>query len=511
MQADAFQRRSVVLTVGDLPIPAAIADGPVEDQPEGLILPRGPVTLLHPFGTTRFFRHGWHSWSPTGWVDLGKIPVPVQPEYRRPMADDPLYATSPRHTGSGLGALRAPDGRVLLLGALDLGARVEADADTLRGFYEPPAATSRPSARSGGWFLGFGEERTVFSAYAGLLARELGKRKPSRAPRVWCSWYSFYRAISQEALLEVLSQVRELPFDVFQVDDGWQRGLGDWEANDRFPSGMEALAERISAAGLQPGLWLCPFIVGPKTRLFQDHPEWLLRDSTGQPVKAGHNWGDFYYCLDTTLPDVQEWLVGLVRRVTGWGYRYLKLDFLYAAAMPGKRYRPVHREEAYREALQIVRDAAGDAYILACGAPIFSSLGLADGLRVGPDVAPFWDNDDRSELLHDRSGPGARNAIYSTLHRLWLRELVHTDPDVVYFRTRYNLLTTTEKEYLKALALITGFKATSDPPAWLDPEERTALETFLTAEPTVTQSGPYRFRIDGQDVDFSAVVESVDG
>ncbi len=506
MQPDASQRESVVLRVGDLRIPAAVARGPVEERPEGLLLPKGPVTLLHPFGTTRFLRHGWHSWSPTGWVDLAKPPVPVYPEYRRPMADDPVYVTSSCHTGSGLGALRAPDGRILLLGALELGAHVQADAEALRGFYEPPVETSQTSALAGGWFLGYGEEGTTLSAYARLLARGLGKRGPTRAPRVWCSWYAFYRDISQDEMLGVLGQVGELKFDVFQVDDGWQRGIGDWEANDRFPSGMEALAERISATGLQPGLWLCPFIVSPRTRLFQQHPEWLLRDSTGRLVEAGHNWGD-YYCLDTTVPDVQAWLAGLIRRVTGWGYRYLKLDFLYGAAMPGERHRPMHREQAYREALEIVRDAAGDAYILGCGAPILSSLGVVDGLRIGPDVAPFWDNYDRSELLHDRSGPGARNAIHTSLHRLWLRELVHTDPDVVYFRTRYNLLTTAQKDYLKALALIAGFKATSDPPAWLDPEERTALETFLAAEPAVIQSGPYRFRIDGDEVDFSAVIE----
>ena len=510
MSDQAYQREGVVLQVGDLRIPASVAGELIEQTPAGLLLPKGRVTLLHPFGTTRFLRHGWHSWSPTGWVDLARPPAVVSPEYRRPMADDPVYATCACHTGSGLGALRAPDGRILLLGALDLGAHVQADAETLRGFYEPSTETSQRPGPEAGWFLGYGDERTTLSAYARLLGQRLGKRVASRAPRVWCSWYAYYRDISQDELLGVLEQVAGLGFDVFQVDDGWQRGIGDWDANDRFPSGMQALAERISAAGLQPGLWLCPFIVSPRTRLFQQHPEWLLRDSTGRLVEAGHNWGDFYYCLDTTLPEVQEWLAQLIRRVTGWGYRYLKLDFLYGAAMPGNRHRPTHRERAYREALQLVREAAGDAYILGCGAPILSSLGVVDGLRIGPDVAPYWDNYDRSELLNDRSGPGARNAICTSLHRLWLRDLVHTDPDVVYFRSRYNLLTPVQKEYLKALAAVAGFKGTSDPPAWLDPAERAALESFLAAKHVVVELGSYRFRIDGEEVDFSTVVEPSD-
>jgi hypothetical protein len=55
-----------------------------------------------------------------------------------------------------------------------------------------------------------------------------------------------------------------------------------------------------------------------------------------------------------------------------------QLDFLYLGALMGKRYQNVPREAAYRNALERMRDAAGDAYILACGAPIMSSLGLCD-------------------------------------------------------------------------------------------------------------------------------------
>jgi hypothetical protein len=33
------------------------------------------------------------------------------------------------------------------------------------------------------------------------------------------------------------------------VDDGWQLSIGDWEANGKFPSGMNALAEKIKSTG----------------------------------------------------------------------------------------------------------------------------------------------------------------------------------------------------------------------------------------------------------------------
>jgi alpha-galactosidase len=33
-----------------------------------------------------------------------------------------------------------------------------------------------------------------------------------------------------------------------------------------------------------------------------------------------------------------EWLAALMKQVRAWGFDYLKLDFLYAGALPGKRF-----------------------------------------------------------------------------------------------------------------------------------------------------------------------------
>jgi alpha-galactosidase len=462
---------AAVLELDGLRLPARL-EGDVEATSGGLLLPGSSAALLHPWGETRFYRHGWQSWSPALWERLSLPPRPVMPPERRAQADDPVHALSSAHAGSGLGGLEGPDGRVLLLGALGTGARVEGDGELLRGY-----------GSSGGWFLGSGDEAKVFSSYARLLGERLGRGGGGEAPRVWCSWYSFYTNISEPAMLEVLAGLSGLPFDVFQLDDGWQRDMGDWEANETFPGGMERFAERVRQSGLRPGLWLSPLIVRPSSSLFAERPDWLLRDSAGALVPAGFNWGGPYYALDTTRSEVGDWLEDLMRRVVGWGYDYLKLDFLYAGALQGKRFRDLPREEAYREALSRLRGAARDAYLLACGAPVLPSLGLCDGLRVGPDVAPYWDNEDRSLHLNDPTGPGTRSAVSNTVHRLWLSPLVHVDPDVAYFRTRYNLLTPSERRLLQDLGLVAGFKATSDPPDWLDPEERESLRAFLEPVP----------------------------
>ncbi len=470
----------------------------VERNPKGALLLGPRVTLLHPFGETLCYRHGWHSWSLACWLPLSDpLPAPLARSIW-PQIDHPDLLADYPFTSSGVTALQAPDGKVLLLGALGLEARLRADAETLRGAYTTPAPTEPE------WFVAYGAEAEVFAAYAELLAQRFGARGQGTPKRVWCSWYSLYTDISEQILLEVLPGLSGLPFDVFQVDDGWQASLGDWEANAKFPSGMAALAGRIRAAGYLPGLWLAPLVVSPHSSLFRDHPEWLLRDARGELVCAGHNWGDDFYALDVTRPGVQKWLAECIQQARGWGYAYLKLDFLYAAALPGVRYQKLPGEVALRKGLEIVRQAAGDeTYILTCGMPVLASLGLADGLRVGPDVAPFWDNPDRSQHLHDLSGPSTLNAIRTTLHRLWLRPLIHTDPDVAFFRSQYNLLRPEQKALLQDLAQIAGFRAASDPPAWLAPDERQALLDFLRHSPQIHALDRYRFRIDDREVDFS--------
>jgi hypothetical protein len=102
--------------------------------------------------------------------------------------------------------------------------------------------------------------------------------------------------------------------------------------------------------------------------------------------------------------------------------------------------------------------------------------------------------------------PGTRNAIRTSLQRLWLKPLVQTDPDVVYFRTRQNDLTVQQKQFQQDLAQIAEFKASSDVPAWLTESERAALRAFLESNPSIRKTGQTSYEIDGRAVDFRAQI-----
>jgi len=463
-----------------------------------VILTGSTINLELPFESDSFFSHGWQSWSLTAWLKGKHQPSPSFPTSLHAMQVDPSYAYEKKPNSSWVGAIKTPDGRVLLLGALNLESHVIYEGRRFSGFYEHG---------EGEWLLTIGSEQDVFYRYAALLGERFGKTKSKESPRIWCSWYSLYKEISEKNLIRILRDMDDLPFDVFQIDDGWQKKIGDWEANEKFSSGMHSLVKSINLTGKKAGLWLAPLLVVPSSSTFQNHQEWLLHDEKGKLVQAGVNWSEKLFALDTTHPEVLEWLSDLMQKVREWGFEYVKLDFLYAGALPGKRFLNIPREAAYRHGLKVIRAALGDAYLLTCGAPILPSLGLCDAIRVGPDVSDAWNLNLESRIMNNFAVPGIQNAIRTTLNRLWLKPIVNTDPDVVYFQSHNNSLTHQQKDLLKNLAEISEFKATSDLPSWLTTTERQELQTFLVSDPIIKYCGQYNYLINGIKCDYSEFIE----
>lgn len=479
-----------------LRVPANVSGTPRRTA-DGWIVPAGPVALLHTFGAAaEFYRHGWNSWSPSGWtgVDGDTIGIKDSPE-RLLTADDAANETPHAHSGSAVGAVTGPDGGTLLVGALGLGTpRVGADRNVLWARSEHDDAE---------WFVAYGAEQDVFAAYADRVAERLGRRT-ARAGTVWSSWYSYYEDITEDRIARAAADLEGYPVDVFQMDDGWEPIVGDWTAGPDFPSGMAATARTIARRGFRPGIWLAPLIALPGSTIATERPDLLVAGDDGRPLVSGYNWGSHYHSLDTTNPEVLDHLRGVFDRITTDGYGYLKLDFMYAGAIAGHRHVDLPREQAYRQAIEHIRATVGDdVYLLGCGVPMIPSVGVFDGARVGPDVAPFWDN---AERVGDPSGEGARNALVASVNRVWMRRLYEVDPDSVYFRSERNLLGADERRALQDTAAVLGFRSTSDPVDWLRPEERAEAADWLGGSAVVEQVGRYVFRVDDRVVDLTPYV-----
>ncbi len=417
----------------------------IEAGGEGLEL-EGPVS------SWRFYQNGWQSWSPAfaRLVSDGLYVDPATDVYRRMHQPHFDLAGGKRLSSEWFTVIAPPSGLSLLAGfitsarqlgeiVLELSDRREVNRFSAICYGDGFPLQPGEKALSEELALACGDDpRELVENYASLWGEKMQARR-SRPFTGWCTWYYFYGENTEEDVLKCVRKARELalPIDYIIVDDGYQRAIGDWfDVNaDKFPSGMKFLAREIRKAGFRPALWVAPFAAGEDSRLFAEHPDWVLRDEGGRPVLAWEHWGVPCYGLDLSVPEVQGWLRELFSALRrDWGYEFFKLDFLFAGAMPGKRHNPrVTRAVAVRKGLETIREAVGDeAYLLGCGAPLGPSIGLVDAMRIGPDVHPDW-----APFWRDLSSASAENSIRNAMTRYFFhRNLWANDPDCVLVRTR---------------------------------------------------------------------------
>ena len=308
-----------------------------------------------------------------------------------------------------------------------------------------------------------------FEDYLEAVAVENDARRAEPTPIGWCTWYHFFKSVTQDDVLTNLQWAKQnrdaIPLEIIQIDDGFQDEVGDWYETDAtsFPDGMKKLSTKIREAGFRPGLWLAPFVAKPDARLLSEHPEWILHDHSGRPVNAGFIFESFSRALDVTHPDYLAYLNDLITTIAhDWGYDYLKLDFLYAGALSGAHHNPTQtRAQALYRALKVIRDAAGeDVTLLGCGCPLGPGVGIFECMRIGPDVAPHWHPSYRGIRFPFKNEPGmpaARNAIRSMITRGFLhRRWWINDPDCLLLRDENTHLTEPEIQSLATVISLSG-------------------------------------------------------
>jgi alpha-galactosidase len=375
----------------------------------------------------RVYEHGWQSWSPTVAYRLDERPFrPVSEQRRvgnyRPDRIAPadvfwgegLLAVDPG-TGEGVHVFgtRAAGVTVPSIRAEVSGDRVvvRADGPVEHTVVDAPAADASTDGHLGS--DGYVPIDRALARWADGFAARAGVGALRPPPTAWCSWYHYFENVTQGDIEENLLAMGELdlPIDVVQIDDGYQAQLGDWLIlSDRFSS-LPDIVGRIRDAGRRAGIWVAPFLLGERSAVLRDHPEWAIGGAD-----PGTGWGQQLSALDVTHPGAEAYLREVFGTLRAAGFDYFKIDFIYAGAMEGSRADPSGSGvEAYRHGLRVIREAIGpDAYLLGCGAPILPSVGLVDAMRIGPDIGHHYE-----PLDGDLSQPSQRAAAQNSRWRAW--------------------------------------------------------------------------------------------
>jgi alpha-galactosidase len=312
---------------------------------------------------------------------------------------------------------------------------------------------------------------------------------PRPRTRTWCSWYYYYHHFNRSDLDGVLAGLRSLPdrggVATVQIDAGYCTSLGDWlQPNHLWPGGLQPAFASIAAAGYDPAVWIGPFMVGSRSRLAIEHPDWLLRDSDGALLAPIRNYGEHrlwhypdeeYHVLDTSHPDAFAYMRDVIRTLVQWGVRYLKTDFLYwglhdstrvRRATPGKT-----SVEYLRDVMQMIRDELGpERYLLGCIAPHAPLLGLVDGQRIAGDIGPQWSGGFNPQDMLDESLHGL------VVDGRWF----HSDPDALLVRDFHSGFSPNEVEALALWQAMTGGNLCTSDPLHRCATDRQALWRFCT-------------------------------
>lgn len=304
-----------------------------------------------------------------------------------------------------------------------------------------------------------GADDAVFDEYAQMqlevtsanMLRLINRTPESTATATtgWTSWYNYYTKIDEGIILENLRAFssRNIPIGMFQIDDGYQKSVGDWTTtNEKFPNGMKHIADSIHAAGYKAGIWLAPFICEKNSDIYRNHYDWLVKDDKGKPIPAGVNpgWSGKYYALDIYSLEVQQYLRGVFDTVLNvWGYDMVKLDFLFAASMK-PQYRK-SRGEMMTFGMMLLRNWVGDKWILGCGVPLGPSMNVVDYCRVSSDVYMKWEQK-ILKSLHARERLSVWNTMTTNIARRHLGgRFLLNDPDVYVLREENNKLKPAQK------------------------------------------------------------------
>jgi alpha-galactosidase len=132
------------------------------------------------------------------------------------------------------------------------------------------------------------------------------------------NWETTFFNFNEPKLVGLLDDTKKMGLDLFLLDDGWfankyprnddRAGLGDWQENKaKLPDGLGYLVKEADSKGVKFGIWIEPEMVNPKSELYENHPDWILK-LPNRPENYYRN----QFVLDLTNPKVQDFVYNVV-------------------------------------------------------------------------------------------------------------------------------------------------------------------------------------------------------
>ncbi|MEV6991948.1 alpha-galactosidase [Streptomyces sp. NPDC093228] len=201
---------------------------------------------------------------------------------------------------------------------------------------QPGEELTTPSALGAYSEGGFGAASRAWHGYARQYVLPLAQEV---RPVLYNSWEAVAFDVEEEGQLEIARKAADLGVELFVMDDGWfgrrvdsSAGLGDWWPNpERFPEGLDRLADEVRRLGMGFGVWVEPEMVNPDSDLYRTHPDWVLHHPHRRRDEVRTQ-----LVLNFAREDVREWAFGWLDKLVGdHGITFLKWDMNRAFSQAG--------------------------------------------------------------------------------------------------------------------------------------------------------------------------------
>ncbi len=195
---------------------------------------------------------------------------------------------------------------------------------------------------------GLGEMSRIFHRlYRKRLVR--GKYRDEVRPILVNNWEATYFDFTEEKIVGLAREAKELGIELFVLDDGWfgkrngdNSSLGDWYVNkEKLPNGITGLAKCVNDIGLKFGLWIEPEMVSVDSNLYRKHPDWCIHVPNRIRTECRNQ-----LILDLSRKEVCDYIVdtvnGLLKEAN---ISYIKWDMNRNMSEFGSATLPVDRQK----------------------------------------------------------------------------------------------------------------------------------------------------------------------
>lgn len=212
---------------------------------------------------------------------------------------------------------------------------IDISIDILKGGYldgekiDPDHSNATVWTASAFHFQDMEKSKSIIRDY---LWRCICEKPASRRPEFYYNTWGMQRKLNsmgeplrgvftEDKIIQEIRYAADLGVDLFVLDDGWEQTQGVWRPHrERLPNGLTPITEELDKHGIKMGVWFSPMGIDSAAQRYTDHPEWVVLDSEGHPIRAQWNHPAFDFVSDFYDVFIEDckWLIDQGARFFKW-------------------------------------------------------------------------------------------------------------------------------------------------------------------------------------------------